>query len=284
MLIRSKRILYYMKTSDKLLIGFSLASLGLFGVLHLTLYAAYKRGDAVDAKTLRQEQFDLVRLPQPEYLFLKGTIWVNIFPSDSFYVEFPKTLKDPGEGFFLKTKYARNAMLPHYEQSGDTLSIFGNNDMTIHRPFADGPYRESITIVNVYCPYLRGIRIRDGEVMLKGSPAGGKPVAARLKIENSTLWIGEWLGDRFWNDPGLRAAHSSAPPVEYFDSLDIQSDNSIVLLNAAASIHALHIRLDDGSELNDQKAMIGNLEIGFSSDSRVNLTGINLPKAKLSID
>ena len=272
-----------MKTSDKILLGFSVGALGLFGALHLVLYAEYKNGNILDTKELHDEQFNRFRLPQPNYLFLRGTIWVNIFPSDSCYIEFPKKAIDPGEGIFVQKMATNRPSLPHYQQKGDTLVIDGNNDRPIHRGFADPGYRSSVPVVNVYCRHLREIRVLNGQVMLKGATGAATPVAGRLEVENSTLWIGEAILDRNMLLMTGRHPGDPAQPREEFDSLHVESWNSIVMLNGSADVRSLHIQLEKGSELNDQQGSAEKLTVGYSRDSRVNLTGDNLKKVQLSI-
>jgi hypothetical protein len=273
-----------MKTSDKLLLGFSLASVGLFGVLHLVKYAEYKSGNILDENKLHEEQFNRFSMSRPRYLSLRGTLWVNIFPSDSCYVEFPKKPIRPGDGFFERTKNEPDPALPRYQQKGDTLVIDGNNNLAIHRPFADAGYETSVPVVNVYCRGLREISVNYGEVMLKGAGSDAAPVAARLRVDNSTLWI----GDRIFTFNELPMVFNQHPREEYaakeeFDSLAIESENSIILLNGSAHVRSLHIRLDKGSELNDQLGSVEQLTIGYNRDSRINLGGNNLKKAQFSI-
>ena len=69
---------------------------------------------------------------------------------------------------------------------------------------------------------------------------------------------------------------------EFFNHIGIRSVNSVVLLNASASIQHLQADLDDRSELIDQKALIDSVRIGYDRDSRIGLTGINLKKAVLA--
>lgn len=272
-----------MKTSDKLLLTFFLLSLGVFGAVHLALYAEYRHGHILNARDLHEEQFVKYRMAAPQYLSLKGTLWVNIIPSDSFYVESQKEEKHPEEGFFVRGKGAtalKRTQLIRTE--GDTLLITGENEATIHRPFADYPFQLSVPVVNVYCRGLREIRVDHGQVILKGSEGGGGArgggsgaaagglVTGRIVAENSTVSVGE-----YYNPP------RPIEPEERFDSLDIVSRNSVVLLNMHSVIRSLHVRLDDSSELNDQNASVGRPEIDYSPDSRVNLTGANLKKVKI---
>lgn len=271
-----------MKTSDKLLLGFSLASLGMFGGIHLVLYAEYKSGNILEEKELHNEQFIRFRMPQPRYLSLQGTIWVNILPSDSFYVEFPKKLIYPADVFFQRTKNSPDPALPRYQQKGDTLTIMGNNkDVPIHRPFADPGYETSVPAINVYCRGLQEIDLRNGQVLLKGAGSASPLVTVRLRLENSTLWIGDAIYDR-GDYLGSQNLYPAPEPKEKFDSLEVESFNSIVLLNRTADIRSLHVRLDRGSELNDQLGSVEQLTIGYSRDSRINLGGGNLKKAQLS--
>lgn len=272
-----------MKTSDKLLLGFSLASLGMFGGIHLVLYAEYKNGNILEEKELHNEQFNRFRMPQPRYLSLQGTIWVNILPSDSFYVEFPKKTKYPGDGFFLRTKNEPDPALPRYQQKGDTLTIISsNNGAPVHHPFADPGYEASVLVINVYCRGLQEIDLRNGQVILRGAGSASRLVTARLRLENSTLWVGDAMYDR-GEYPGSQNPNPAPGSKENFDSLDVESLNSVILLNHIADIRSLNIRLDKGSEFNDQLGSVEQLTIGCSRDSRISLGGDNLKKAQLSI-
>lgn len=265
-----------MKTSNKLLVALGLGILLLVGLIQLVLYSNYRQGRIISAKELHAEKYVRYEMPAPAYLSLTGTLWVNIIPSDTFYVEFPKENKLTGTAFktTLPEIFTSDADVLSYRQSGDTLLITGNNTGMIHRPFADPFYRNTRAQVNIYCRGLKDIFLKKGQLYLQG--AGGSTTtlpSARLHIDSSTLWIGDY---REYAEYARQPA-----PKEFFDSLEIQSTNSVLLLNTSASIHKLQAQLDEHSEINDRQALIDRLTVSYDNDSRIGLTGANLKKAQL---
>jgi hypothetical protein len=252
----SQRILQndqQMKTSNKLLIALGLGILLGIGMIQVVLYSSYRQGRIVAPKELHTEKYTRYDMPAPSWLSLRGVLWVNVIPSDTFYVELPK--KDGSTS---------------YHRSGDTLLITGNNTVTIHRPFADLFYRSNQAQVNIYCRSLKGISLINGQLYLHGANHQPALASTMIHIDSSTLWIGDYTG------------HEPDPTVkEVFDSLDIRSVNSVFLINRSASIHKLRVEMDDNSELNDRHAQIDSLIVNYGNDSRVGLTGKNLKKAHL---
>jgi hypothetical protein len=262
-----------MKTSDKLLLGVASGVLILLCVIHLLLHNNYRKGNIVSAAALHDEGVVKFRLPEVHYLFLTGTIWVNIIPSDSFYIELPQTpgLQSYAGQVNVLAKFNTDTQTPGYHQLGDTLWVTGGNDQMIHRPFADWVYQLSLPQVYVHCRHLKEIRLHKGQLYLQGPGDGEVLSPVQLKIDSSTAWIGQFL------ENSHRPVHK-----EFFDSLDIQSTNSILLLNTPANIRVLHARLDDESEINDRRAVLGHAVINCNSDSRVNLTGDNIGQTQLT--
>src|SRR5258708_6686904 len=99
-----------MKTSNKLLIALGLGILLGIGLIQVALYSNYRQEHIVSPKDLHTERYKRYDMAAPSYLSLNGIIWVNIIPSDTFYIEFPKT----------------GASSLSYLQSGDTLLITVN--------------------------------------------------------------------------------------------------------------------------------------------------------------
>jgi hypothetical protein len=259
-----------MKTSNKLLIALGLGILLLIGLIQVVLYSNYRQGRIISPKELHIERYIRYDMAAPSYLSLNGIMWVNIIPSDTFYVEFPKETRPTVEEKKISTipGLADETNSLSYRESGDTLLITGNNNVAIHRPFADGFYRANQAQVNIYCRGLKEIFFCNGQLYLHGADHQTGMPSAKLHIDSSTLWIGDYLEPK----PAAK---------EFFDSLDIRSLNSVFLLNRSASIHKLRVQMDDGSELNDRQAQIDSLMVNYSSDSRVGLTGGNLKKAHL---
>src|SRR5260221_13783342 len=246
-----------MKTSNKLLVALGVGIFLLVVLLQLVLYSNYRQGLVISAKELHTENYIRYKMAAPSYLCLSGTLWVNIIPSDTFYVELPKENKLTGA--------------LSYRQSGDTLLITGNNDVLIHRPFVDWSYRTNQTQVNIYCRGLKEIFLAKGQLYLHGAGVQTTLPSTKLYIDSSTLWIGDYK--EYAEQPAAK---------EFFDSLDIRSVNSVLLINSCAAIHKLQAQLDDHSELNDRQALIDSLTVRYGHDSRVGLTGANLKKAILA--
>ena len=242
-----------MKTSNKLLIALALGILLGIGLIQVALYSNYRKGLIVSPDQLHSERYIRYDMAAPSYLSLTGILWVNIIPSDTFYVEF-----------------ANKASSLSYRHSGDTLLITGDNNVPIRRPFADWFYRANQQQVNIHCRGLKEIFFSNGQLYLHGAGNQAGLASAKIHIDSSTLWIGDY-----------RENDSEPAATEFFDSLDIHSVNSVFLLNRSASVHRLQVLLDNGSELNDRAAQIDSLTVNYSSDSRVGLTGANLKKAHL---
>jgi hypothetical protein len=261
-----------MKTSNKLLIALGLGILLGIGLIQAALYSNYRQGHIVSPNDMHAEKYARYDMAPPSCLSINGVMWVNVIPSDTFYVEFPKENRPTVEGKKVSTipRFANEANSLSWRQSGDTLLITGNNNVAIHRPFADWFYRTNQAQVNVYCRGLKEIFLSNGQLYLHGTGSQTNLPSAKIHIDSSTLWIGDYK------------EHDSEPAAtEFFDSLDIRSLNSVFLINRSASIQKLQVQMDDRSELNDRQAQIDSLLVNYSSDSRVGLTGGNLKKAQL---
>src|ERR1700754_813547 len=257
-----------MKTSNKLLIALGLCILLLIGGIQLALYSNMKKGKIVSPTTLHAENFVKYTLPSPTYLSISGVLWVNLIPSDTFSIEFPKENNLKEKTTRIPQRFANGNYELSYRQSGDTLFIIGSNKTAIHRPYADWFYRMNQMQVNIYGRNLKGISVVNGQFVFRGTAwvSGGSETI--LSVDSSTVWIGD------------RALHDGqSVEKEFFSHIGIRSVNSVVLLNPSASIRQLHADLDDLSELIDQKSLIDSISIGYSHDSRIGLTGINLKKA-----
>jgi len=260
-----------MKTSNKLLIAGAAGVLLLIGAIQMALYSSWKSGKIVSPTTLHAENFVKYTLPSPTYLSISGVLWVNLIPSDTFSIEFPKKNNLKEKTTRIPQRFANGDNELSYRQSGDTLFITGNNKAAIYRPYADWFYRMNQMQVNIHGRNLKGIFLVNSQLDYRGAawPAGS-PVTT-LSADSSTVWI----GDRALRD-------DQSVDKEFFDHIGIRSVNSVVLLNASASIQNLQADLDDHSELIDQKALIDSVRIGYDRDSRIGLTGINLKKAVLA--
>ena len=112
-----------MKTSDKLLLTAALSSLGILGLVQVTLYAKYRSGNFVTEKELHAEQFTVYKMAAPEYLSVQGLLRVHIIPSDSFYIEVEKNTDFPRSGPVMIVKGVRvpGPAAIAYHVEGDTF-------------------------------------------------------------------------------------------------------------------------------------------------------------------
>jgi hypothetical protein len=257
-----------MKTSDKLLLISFLSVLGLFGSVHLALYARYSHGDIITEKELRAERFIRYTVPAPLALSLEGGLNVRIIPSDTFSVEMEKAAVG-GNGLEKGTvtvKGMNEESLPElsYRLKGDTLIITGNSTrkVTMHDPWQI--YYNNFPRVNVYTGNLKSIRLSGGMAVLKGETRPGL-FNTSLSVENALLWIGESYDD---NDKAL--------PADALDSVSIWAVNSMLVPHRNAVLRKLNVKLDDRSEIDDQQAVIGRSAISYSAGARINMTGANL--------
>lgn len=261
------------KTSNKLLVTMLIGAILLVGGIHLALYGQFRAGHFIRWRQLQQRKFVQYHLAQPTVLSLTGIVWVNIYPSDSFYIELPK-VEDPDDKPWMlgQTGPEANLAIPQYSQSGDTLSVIGDVTVPLWRPFADFSYSNHLPRINIYTRRLKEIRLLDGQLVLDGSDGAADAPAIRLTASNATIWVAEY------NEP-----NPTPLPKEFFDSLDLHLSNSILLLNRSATIRSATIRLDAGSELNDRWSTVGRSQISASDSSRISLTGNNLKKTTIDI-
>lgn len=240
-----------MKKSDKILLFVFLSLLGLYALIHLSLYIRFKQGKII--KDLKTDEGWISRYKgqAPTLVSLEGNVNVRLLPSDSFYIEY----------------HAEDSMKIKFSPlSADSLQIRGGGiDINPHEMFqrySDFPW------VDVHADMRTRIRMNGVLALVKGSKEAGH-VQWDLQAINTQLWIGESYG----NDADMHAS-------EHYDSLQIQATNVKLELHRNAIIGKLDIRLDNQSELCDQHATISKPEIYYTEGSRVNLTGINLDKLR----
>jgi hypothetical protein len=259
-----------MKTSDKLILTTALSSLGILGLVQVTLYAKYRSGDIVTEKELHAEQFNRYEMAAPRYLFVEGMLQVHIIPSDSFYIEVEKRIDIPRKGPMIIVNGTDVSRPVHvaFQDKQDTLTITGNNIQKINR--RDNPYvLWNLPRVNIYCRDLKEIRVVNAQIILEGDPAL-RPSCTRMQVENAILWIGQF--DEQEGAPyELRA---------FYDSLSIRSISSTVRLNDKAEVRALKIDLEGTTELLEGGADIERPYFRYGDSSKVSLTGRTLQRLK----
>ncbi|WP_431211084.1 hypothetical protein ACQ86N_34915 [Puia sp. P3] len=201
-------------------------------------------------------------LPRIHTVSLNGVVWANFIPSDSNYVEYP-VVADKTTGNYVR----------EIHQSGDTLYLTGPYGMPNRRIWADWPYRHSFAPINIHFRNLRSIDITNSQIYVEGTPGPTTPKPIRISAAGSSVWIGDYTEN----------PKNQESPKEYFDSLDLRLDNSLLLLNKPAVIPKLHARLDNHSELNDRIATLGAADISPGPDSRVSITGTNFPNTTINV-
>jgi hypothetical protein len=265
-----------MSTSNKLILAFIVFVFGSFLGIHAVLHHKYVKGDFVAQEELWQENFVNHPLPKPRVIALDGTIWVNLIPADSFVLAMPRINKDPDAGMFkydetIKSKDQRGSDdAITWLQHGDTLYVTGTIRTPIHRPFSEWFYRRALPVVDIYASSFDDILLNHGQVCLRGEGAGNSH-PAHFTVLNSTLWI------------GMQYTNPQHDPVEAFDSLDITSSNSSIVVNSPARVRHFTAALKDSSVLTDQFSTIDSGTIGTSADSRINLTGENLKRSRIAV-
>src|SRR5579859_4461469 len=258
-----------MKTSNKLILAFILAAFLVAFTIHAVLYTEYRKGHFVTKEKMHTEAFIRYNLPTPRVISIDGTIWVNLIPADHFALELPHKNEDPDAGMFQPTPAFRLKGAPPsnqavaFQQRGDTLFVFGNVSIPIHRPFSGFSYRRNLPQVNIYGSATGDLLLNHGQFYLQGAPYPAHAHSARLTISNSTLWI------------GMQYENLHHPPAEFFDSLDIQAVNSFIVLNTPAMIDHLTMELKDSSTINDRYSNLMHSIIRSTPDSRVEFPADN---------
>jgi len=258
-----------MKTSDKILLISSLSSIGIFGLVHLALYAKYRRGDILMEKTLHAQQLAVHPMSAPRWLVVSGLLRTHIIPSDSFAIEFLGDLDDvrmmrpkqPGGLFPEKTTE------PFYHREGDTLFIEGDKSQDIDQRYANQMMQGPFPVVNVYCRGLELIEMQGGQITLVGGTRA-RPASVNLAIRNGILWVGQ-NHSRFDKDyPDL------------FDTVQFRASGSTVMLNNPVMAARLQASLTNHSVMDDRNIDIGQLALDCDSSSKAGFTGKNLKKLR----
>ncbi|MBS1603832.1 MAG: hypothetical protein JST42_14290 [Bacteroidetes bacterium] len=250
-----------MKRSNQLLIALLLLALLVISFANLSLYSEYRKGHFTPRDQLMVANWNTAQLPPLHTVSLTGVVWANFIPSDSNYIEYP-TVADKTTGNYVRELH----------RSGDTLYISGPYGMPNHRVWADWVYRHSFAPINIYLEDLRSIDITNSQIYVAGKPAPAHKTT-HISANGSSIWIGEY------NESQKR----QPLPKEYFDSLDLRLDNTLLLLNSPAVIRTLHARLDNFSEIGDRIATLGSADISPGPDSRVSITGTNIPKTTINV-
>ena len=253
-----------MKKSNRLLIALFLLALLVIVFANFTLYREYRNGHITTRDQLMADNLTTAQLPPTHHVSLSGIVWANIIPSDSNYIEYTKGDQETTGNYVRQLR-----------QSGDTLYLTGPFNMPNHRAWAEWLYRHSFAPINIHLKSTWSIDATNSHIYLQGAAepnAGPPPITIRINAIGSSVWIGEY-----------NELIRNGAPKEYFDSLDLRLDNTILLLNRPAVIAKLHARLDNNSELNDRITTLGAADISPGPDSRVSITGTNIPNTTINV-
>ncbi len=237
-----------MKTSNKLLLTLALLVLGVFGVVHLTLYARLKAGHIVSVHS-EAGWLPIYKGKAPRLVVLEGDINVKVIPSDSFLIQ----IQEDAHG-----KVSCRLMEDSLIVKGDSLLVI--NPHGVFQQYSDRPW------ITVHAPPHTDIRLNGVLAFLQGSRQPGK-LNLQVQATYSQLWLGETYG-----------AGGTDYPNQYYDHVQVQAENCKLVLHQNAMIHKISIRLDELSEINDQITTIDSINIQHTPHSRINLTGANLDK------
>jgi len=243
-----------MKTSDKIILFSVLTGLGLFGAIHLLQYARYRSGDILTYKDLDRQDFAPHAGTQPLWLILDGPMHASLFASDSFHFDLAR----------------RDLSSFHYRQSGDSLIIEGDRRL-IKNPHQGWNDYWHFPAINIYCPVLRGIRIRNGFAVLQNEQ-GRRGVTASLELDSTQLWVGAYNEDR-----------DSVIQTEPYDSISIKAINSSIVLNRQAYVKSVDLRLDDRSDFVDRFSSFDTARIMGEKNTGIHLKGSNFKKIRWDV-
>lgn len=251
-----------MKKSNQLLIALFLLALLVIGFANLNLYSEYRKGNITSRDQLMAGSWNTTQLPSLHTVSLTGVVWANIIPSDSNYIEYTKGEKETTGNYVRQLR-----------QSGDTIYLTGPVEMPDHRVWADWFYRHNLAPINIHLKYLRSIDVTNSQIYVAGTATPASTSSIKLTAKGSSVWIGEYD----------ESPKKQPLPNEYFESLDLHLDNTLLLLNNPAVITSLRARLDNYSEINDRTAILGAADISPGPDSRVSITGTNIPKTAINV-
>lgn len=236
-----------MKTSNKLLLTLALLILGVFGAVHLTLYARLKAGHIVGVHS-RAGWLTVYEGRAPHLVVLEGDINVQVTPSDSFRVEIQQE---------TASKVSCREMKDSLLIKGDSFLVINPHGYT--QQYNDRPW------ITVYAPAQTDIRLKGVQALLQGSRQPGKR-NLHVQAIYSRLLLGGY------------GAYGPDYFIQYYDSVQVQAENSNLVLDQNADIHQLSVRLDELSEINDQLTTIDSIYIQHTPHSKINVRGSTLDK------
>ncbi len=240
-----------MKTSDKIILFSMLALLAIFITIHWQLFAAYKAGIILTQKDLDRDDFAPQSGEQPTTLILEGPIRTDIIPSDKWHFDFDK----------------QDIKRLHYRQSGDSL-IISTDDYLQKNPHLVWVEFMSYPLVHVYCPTIKGIRVRSGFAVLR-TITNQPDINASFDLDRAQLWIGSFNPN---DDLSI--------PMETYDSINIRAINSSIIFNRQCHVKSFDLRADDQTEIRARFPVIDTAHILGGKNTAIFLRGLNFNKIR----
>ncbi len=239
-----------MRTSNKLILGILIGPLLILTLLNLALYAKYKAGNYVSFKSVQEDRFIRMSLPNISHIAVYGLENVRIVSSDSLKLEIEKD--------------SRGHL--HYAIKGDSLIIHGDSVITRYNGTTD--VERSYQDVNLYLPIAPATILADNSgITVKGTKDSVKAASYYFSVVNNATVKVDQDGDD--------TTHV------YFKGLTIHASHAAgIELTAATRINDLQLTMIE-SPFADNGASIDKLTIEADKKSSVFLKGDNLQKVNV---
>jgi hypothetical protein len=239
-----------MKTSDKILLFSTFGAFGLFIVSDLLHYFSYRSGDVLRFQDIEHLDFTPHVVEGVHWLVLDGPMQTTFYPADRLRVDVDKE---------AEPKIS-------YERQGDTMFVRcrEHNARSAHDQV---PSYEGYVPVHVFCPALKGIRIKNGFATLDNEE-GHRAMNVSLQLINTQLWVGSF-------------SIGSTTTVEPWDTISVRGSNCEVALNFQAHVKMIDLRVDGNSVVWDHMSLVDSGYIHSDPGTLLHLQGRNVKKIRL---
>jgi hypothetical protein len=220
-----------MKTSNKILLIFFVMATLLVTVVHVALYAKYKRGDYVSFDKIWEGRFEEHALPKVKYVSITGLNRCNILPAAESKIK------------IFKMKDTRLS----YRISNDTLVIDG--DSLVGKQGYENGIRNYQTI-NLYLPGNEAINVLYTGLFVNGSSDTTSAPSWQINLLNKSRLTADDFNNKktFFNHLQINANRSTVTFNEetFINELSIQGSAAIIT-NHSSGIKQLHMSVDSTS-------------------------------------
>ncbi|MBO9632247.1 MAG: DUF4097 family beta strand repeat protein [Chitinophagaceae bacterium] len=226
----------------------------IFGLLILipalvvaTILIRYRNGDFTRIEDERNEKS--VSLTGIHHVILRGFANVNVYPSDSFFVQYTS--------FKGETEVRLN-------YNGDSVSITGDSTRSISEGNEQKQlYTQNANVFNIYIPSTSTLTAIKCTMKLNAPKPGS--VSKELNLNLIASQLGS--DDRYYSQPDFSLRN-----------LNITADSAEVVLLKYCSIEQLNIGLRNESTLDASKAKTGLITFQADSSSTLQLSGPQLQR------